>query len=178
MKSKNEIIVVLIICITTIICGILFYPTLYKYEKIRVGQSEIVVKIHRLTGNTEYFLGGEWRLAGQQKEATAETDTNLVNPEEKLPDSAMRRLKAKGGFSFPDLFSVDIYNGNETWVVSKVIIQITIRNEDGKIRSRNKYEEETRIKPLQTESVAFKAIGPSKNEKYEFIIESAYGYKQ
>jgi hypothetical protein len=52
--------IIAIICVTVILIGILFWPTLYRYEKITSQGETILVRINRLTGYTECFLGRRW----------------------------------------------------------------------------------------------------------------------
>ena len=45
------------ICTTLIICGIFFWPTLYRYDSMKDGKKTRLVRIHRVTGSTEILLG-------------------------------------------------------------------------------------------------------------------------
>jgi hypothetical protein len=47
-REKNTILMCGMICTTLIICGILFWPTLYRYDKT---ESKLV-RINRITGDT------------------------------------------------------------------------------------------------------------------------------
>lgn len=58
MNTKN----IVIICVTVIFIGIFFWPTLYRYEKIKInngfgGGTEAILKINRITGYTEICFG-------------------------------------------------------------------------------------------------------------------------
>jgi len=69
MREKNIIVICGIICTTLIICGILFWPTLYRYDKTT---NQTIVRINRVTGYTEMlYLSHGWEPVRNQKNAQA-----------------------------------------------------------------------------------------------------------
>lgn len=56
MNTKN----IIVICIALILIGLLFWPTLYRYEHMIVNGTTLPVKIFRLTGSAEVLYGSEW----------------------------------------------------------------------------------------------------------------------
>lgn len=99
------------VCITVILCGIFFWPTLYYYDHIVVGSNSFPIRINRITGYTENYFAGEWVSQEYQKE-------ELLPPEE--------QAKVTGNAAFGlHSFNGEIYNGSNSWTITSAIIQVT-----------------------------------------------------
>lgn len=76
MNTKNLIVICVAFYITTMTIGLLWWPTVYRYETVTFGSIELIVRINRLTGSVmEYsFNTGSWRSSwvsiGQVEEET------------------------------------------------------------------------------------------------------------
>jgi hypothetical protein len=40
---------------------IFFWPTIFKYEKVKTNRYEVLVRINRITGNASMFYGNSWK---------------------------------------------------------------------------------------------------------------------
>jgi hypothetical protein len=47
--------------------GVLFWPTVYRYERIDFQGLQTLVRINRLTGYTEHYMLGHWVPEKPQK---------------------------------------------------------------------------------------------------------------
>ncbi|MDK2932355.1 MAG: hypothetical protein PWP27_165 [Clostridiales bacterium] len=193
-KLRLDIKVATTICITIIIFSICFYPTLYRYEKIKYNNSEVIVKINRVTGKTLYFNKNTWHEAKNEfsqainidnsikhkdnqvdKQNIKQTNKNIVE----LPKEEIKKINGSFKF-FGNEFLGNIYNGTDNWIITKIIIRIIVKKEDGTIRWDNKYSYEftiNELKPMEADDILIKTIGKSKNDTFEFNIETVYGYK-
>lgn len=148
MREKNVIILCGIICTTLIICGILFWPTLYRYDKVKVGESTLPVRINRLTGYTETFFGKQWigeriiKMITQEEKNNIEVEgffddrmpKELTNPQEKWIPLVTN-------------YKGTIYNGTE-WNINKICLSIGGKDKAGKIHWQKLYEVSVYIPPL------------------------------
>lgn len=162
MKTKNLI----IICITIILCGIIFWPTLYKYDKTTINGNSIPLKINRLTGNTEYYILGRWNKQENEKKRG-----NIIS----LPKDELSKLNASASFSFGS-FKGNIYNGSN-WRIKEIIVQIITQEQDGSIIWNRSFKTNVDILPLSAEEFYIK-VGDDKNfASFVWAIVEAKGYK-
>jgi hypothetical protein len=168
MKCLN----VLIICSTLIIAGILFWPTLYRYEKVTNDNISYPIKINRLTGRTERYRGGSWVGAYKKQ------DNQILSNEEKT------KIKGKAGIDRNTYgndyhFSVELYNGS-SWVVEEMIVRVVLKdNRDSLIWDRTfkgSFGFSSALFPLSNGNLSF-SIGfePSYNS-FSWEIMEAKGH--
>ncbi len=68
MREKNSIIICAMVCITLIICGIIFWPTLQRYGKIKYKEIERITKPmpieekSKMTGVGESYGRGQYKF--------------------------------------------------------------------------------------------------------------------
>ena len=129
MREKTAIIICVMICITLIICGILYWPTLYHYDKL---YGKLPVRMNRLTGYTEILYADGWRSVKKQKE------TQLIPVEE------FAKIKSKGTFDNKGNYNFIVYNGT-AWTLTKIRLSLT--NESG----LTIYETYVHISPFSTD---------------------------
>jgi hypothetical protein len=58
---------ILIICSFLILSGVLFWPTIYRYDSMTINGNKLPIKTNRITGFTEYYSAGGWISQGAQK---------------------------------------------------------------------------------------------------------------
>tara|TARA_Y100000310_G_C20256801_1_gene611730 strand:- start:64 stop:597 length:534 start_codon:yes stop_codon:yes gene_type:complete len=159
----------IIICATILLVGVLFWPTLYRYEKVTgVRGGSFPIKINRLTGYTEAFVGGKWEPEVGQEEKKA------IFP---LPDIEKRKITGNASFGlYESSFKGKIYNGTD-WTIMKLIVKIVAKEADGSVRWDRNFEERTHILPLSTKSLYFSVTGAEGVASHQWSIEEAFGYK-
>ncbi|CAG1065734.1 hypothetical protein BAC1_01322 [uncultured bacterium] len=160
MKTKN----ILIICVTLILFGIFFWPTLYHYDKMTVGGNMFPVRTNRLTGNSDIFLMNEWTSQKTKKGKM-------------LPASELNKITGNAGLNGYGSFSGKIYNGSD-WTITKMIIQVVAKEKEGTVRWNRKYTETTSIAPLTTGYISFDVTGDENVSSSEWSIDEVYGYKE
>ncbi|MGA8570908.1 MAG: hypothetical protein ACLP7A_03460 [Desulfobaccales bacterium] len=89
MREKNAIILCGIICITLIICGVLFWPTPYRYDKTDFGDKgsgQYFIRVNRFTGYAETLYKSGWEsMRGEVKDIA-------------MPQDERDKVKIKGYF--------------------------------------------------------------------------------
>lgn len=180
MREKNAIIICALICATSIICGVLFWPTLYRYDKLG---GKLPVRINRLTGYTEILYSSGWK--------------SLNNKETKpIPKEEIAKIETRGNFDGKGHYDFDLYNGSG-WTIKKIKLVIELKDGNGKKIWQRIYETTADIKPFSTGSCSIKLmdyapktypgefLGPldestvdkSKIRLTEVKIEGGLGYK-
>lgn len=160
-ETKNLIIVC--ICATLLISGVVFWLTLYHYDKMTIDGNSIPIRINRLTRYTEYFVGGKW------------------NPEKghgrkkKLPANVQAEITGNASLSYGS-FSGKIYNGSD-WTVTELIFRVVAKEKDGSIRWDRKFKKSITIEPLSTSSFGISVTGNEDISSFDWYIEEALGYK-
>ena len=179
MRDKNTIIICGIICIALTICGILFWPTLYRYDKTsfrgnRLGQ--YMVKINRITGYTEILYESGWKPKKVEKKAIG------------MPKGEKDKIEINGYFLSDEKHPFDkfigpsaIYNGgiyNGTiWTIKNLLISIGGKDKDGKIKWKKTYAASIDVAPFSTGSFSIKLMDFVYTLNPEVKIEEVFGYK-
>jgi hypothetical protein len=118
----------LIICSTLILIGIIFWPTIYRFDSMTINGNIIPIKTNRLTGFTEHYVSGKW-YSQNQKSRKGST----------IPIAEREKITVKQEFSLKDFDSTDvdknyfrakIYNGSN-WTITDITIRFKI--EEGNI---------------------------------------------
>ena len=171
MKRKNLIIVCICICATLLIAGVLFWPTLYRYDKTTYGGHSILIRINRLTGYTERFIGGKWYPErGHEKKEKKKKEI------QRLPANEQAKITGKAGLTKSGLFGAQIYNGSD-WTVWQLIFRVVAKEEDGSIRWDRKFKRSITIDPLSAKSFYIGQTGDEGVPYFYWNIEEALGYK-
>jgi len=162
MKTINLFIIC--VCVTLLIAGVLFWPTLYRYDKI--GNS-IPFRINRLTGYTEYFVDGKWNPEEGHEKFISQT----------LPIDARVEVTGNASFDYPHgSFSGKIYNGSE-WTITKFTLRIVAKEKDNSIRWDRKFSESKTIKPLSISKFSISVTGDENISSCDWYIVEVLGYK-
>jgi hypothetical protein len=147
MKEKNIIILGAVICATLIICGILYWPTLYRYDKI---EGKMPIRVNRITGYTEIlYRGHEWKP---------------VKNVQTIPQNERDKVTILGDFNINgQIYNGEIYNGT-SYTLKKIRLSIGAKNDSGIIEWQKRYETPIDIPPY---SKGFCSIG---------LIDTKYFY--
>lgn len=92
----------------------LVWPTVYQYEQIEASGSSYPVRIHRLSGETDFLTAAGWKRRGSGANA------KLVS----LPANELRKLQGDAKFYGNEL-SCTIYNGTE-YQVNEIVVNVTL----------------------------------------------------
>lgn len=175
MKEKNIIIICALIFVTLIAGGVLFWPTLYRYE--RIG-GEFPVRINRFTGYTEILY-----MSGWEREVS---NTEILE----IPKKDISKIEIRGTFDTGINYKLDVYNGTN-WTIRKIKISIGLSDANNKL-----YETMANIRPFSTGSCSITLMysGPiakkdgdytlqeiqaelARRELSKVRLEGAFGYK-
>jgi hypothetical protein len=97
-----------------LVLGVTVWPTIYRYDHMTDGKTTVPVRIHRLTGEAEFF-NGQWRRAPR--------------PPSDVPSQVLAQVTGRAGFD-RDRFRGTLYNGSD-WHIEEVTIRITAKNSWG-----------------------------------------------
>ena len=162
MRTRN----IVIICVALLAAGILFWPTLYRYDKMTSGELSVPMRMNRLTGYTEYFYGGKWNPEKGRKER---------KPMQVLPADQQARITGNASLSFGS-FSGKIYNGSD-WTVTGLTFRVVAKEKDGSVRWDRKFKESMNVQPLSTTSFSVSVTGDQGCASHEWSIDEAIGFK-
>ncbi len=142
--NRNKVLAVT--CATLILSGVLFWPTLYRYDKLTIGSRSILVRSNRVTGYSERFLGDRWEPAEEEK------------PIEALPSKEQDKVTGNAGFSNDgERFEGGLYNGS-AWTIKRLVIRIKVKEKSGAVKWDRTFEASTDIKPLSTGSFSVSVL--------------------
>ncbi len=158
MKDKVKLLLCAMICTTLVVCGILFWPTFYRYDKI---EGKLPVRVNRITGYTEIlYPNRRWE------------PVKNVQP---IPHNERNKVKVLGYFNSHDrIYKGEIYNGT-SYTLKKIWLSIGAKRNSGKIEWQKIYETPVDIAPF---SKGYCSIGlidtkyfDSEKEKTENVLK-------
>lgn len=162
MKTKD----LLIICATLLLAGVLFWPTLYRYEKIDFQGLLTLARINRLTGYTEYYMLGQWVPEETQKKGQ---ESHL------LPSAERSLLIAKASLGHR-MFNGEIYNGSN-WTITSVTFRVVAKEKSGSVRWDRKFKETVHISPLAASNFAVTVSEADDVGSFDWSMDEVLGYK-
>jgi len=162
MKTSNLFIIC--VCVTLLIAGVLFWPTLYRYDKIG---NAIPIRINRITGHTEYFVDGKWNPEEGHSKFTIQT----------FPVDERYKVTGNASLDYPyGAFSGKIYNGSE-WTITEFTLRIVAKEKDKTIRWDRKFCESKNIEPLTTCDFSIAVTGDEGVDSCDWYIVEVLGHK-
>ena len=156
----------LIVCGTLLLAGLLFWPTLYRYEKMDFQGLSTLVRINRLTGYTEHYMLGQWVPEKAQKKGR---ESQL------LPSAEKSLLIAKASLG-RRMFNGEIYNGSN-WTITSVTFRVVAKEKSGSVRWDRKFKETVRINPLAASNFTVKVSEAEDVASFDWSIDEVLGYK-
>ena len=156
----------LIVCVTLLLAGVLFWPTLYRYEKMDFQGLSTIVRINRLTGHTEYFMLGQWVAEKPQKKE--KTSQRLPSVEKPL---VIGKATLDGR-----MFNGEIYNGSN-WTVTSITFRVVAKDKSGSVRWDRKFKETTRLNPLAASYFSVTVTEVEGVGSFDWSIDEVLGYK-
>jgi hypothetical protein len=193
-KDKVKLIICAMVCITVIICGILFWPTLYRYDSISDGKKKISIRINRITGTTEIFGKTVETLDWKKPFNPEDYDHPKALPTEEiaklvgnkifggsvgqfihpldyvLPNSSYISIPDKNDFSFKS----EVYNGTK-YPIGKLLVVIEAKNKDWKTRWKRRYQADFsgQIQPFSSWLISVKPSDANGVAVYIWSIDEA-----
>jgi len=162
MKTRN----LLIVCVTVILGGVLFWPTLYRYEKMDFQGLSTLVRINRLAGHTEYYMLGQWVAEKPQKKEKASQPLPSV---EKSLVIGKATLGAR-------MFNGEIYNGSD-WTLTSVTFRVVAKEKSGSVRWDRKFRETNRLNPLAASYFSVTVTEAECIGSFDWHIDEVLGYE-
>ena len=138
-----------IICVTLILTGVLFWPTLYRYAETQLDNSIYPVRISRITGDATFFIAGEWRHEARPVVVSDAVSSRLPHDEaSKVTGRASYRIHFQDG---SPSFGGTIYNGSE-WHITAITFEVSVKEGTGSVLwDRKPLRHEMEVKPLSIE---------------------------
>jgi hypothetical protein len=140
LRETTKIAIFATAYITLIILGALFWPTLYRYEKLKNGEATIMIRLNRITGYTEILYPSVgWEPLRKVKEIQV------------MPQEEVKKITIKRNFFVSESdYGVAVYNGTP-WFVKKIRLSLTLKHKD-KLGSLQEgiYEIPIEIPPFST----------------------------
>lgn len=162
MNTKTSIVV----CVTLLLAGVLFWPTLYRYEKIDFQGLSTLVRSNRLTGHTEYYMLGQWVPEKAQKK---QRESQPLPSVEKALVIGKATLDGK-------MFNGEIYNGSD-WTINSVKFRVVAKEKSGSVRWDRKFKDTVRITPLTTANFAVMVSEAEGIGSFDWHIDEVLGYE-
>lgn len=151
---------IIFICGGLLIIGIVFWPMIYRYEK--VGQ--IMVRVNRVTGYAEELKGGQWVvLKGGEEKTWVE-----------LPPTEAAKIKGTVGLSKTGAFSGKLNNGSN-WLVRRVVFRIIAKKRDGSVLWDRQLDHLVVIMPLKGSKIFLTTTTEPEIASIQWSVASAYG---
>lgn len=138
---KNKYLLLVLILITIIV--VFFWPSLYHYETLKLGENSFPVRINRFTGFTSYF----------NKEWLAQTNSLSKT----IPLADISNLVLTPTPSTYEEFSGILYNGTE-WAITKVHIKLSMIDEKDSIIWERRFNVPVSIEPFTTQSFSYSIL--------------------
>ena len=139
MKDKITLFICAMVCFTLIISGILFWPTLYRYDKTKLDSNQYLVKVNRFTGYTEILYSNGW----EKKES--------VKQVKDIHKEDTDKIVLKGDFDGKGNYKCTFYNGTD-WNIKKIRLSIETLSIQGKKVVQRIYEIPVTIPPFSTDN--------------------------
>jgi hypothetical protein len=118
-------------------------------------------------------------LQGNRKIPQEGSDENRQKEKELPYDAASQVIGSARFYDSLGDFSVSLYNGSD-WVVTRVVLNITAKENDGTIRWSRDYSTAARtaIRPLTTGYVSVRLLGYEGTKETPWMIKNVFGYKE
>ena len=161
MQMRNLVIV----CVALFAAGLVFWPILYRYDHLGSGSGTVPLRINRLTGHTQLFVGRRW---------VGESDSPKTKT---IPASELSKVTGNAGLGGNGYFSGRIYNGSN-YVLRELDISVTAKEKGGSVRWTRTFRATLYIEPFSTGSIGFEVAGDNDIGGTEWSIVSAKGTLQ
>ena len=135
---------------------------------IMTGDQGIAYEVDRKTGES-------WMLYRSHK-VPHRGGREDRHKEDQLPYPASSKITGNASLSY-GVFSGELYNGSD-WVVTRVLVNVSAKEDDGTVRWSRDFSETVTIKPLTTESFSITVTGGEGVKETPWTIKEVFGYKE
>ncbi len=135
---------------------------------IMTSSKGVVYEVDRKTGKS-------WALIGSRKIEHNSPDIK-ERSERPLPYAEAAKITGNAELGYGTFFG-NIYNGSG-WVVTRVVINVTAKEDDGSVRWSRDFSDDIMIKPLNTQSFSVKVTGEHGVKEAPWNIKEVYGYEE
>ncbi len=164
--NKTVIAVVGVVAVSCLIA--LYIWSSHNRYYITTGSEGVAYEVDRKTGES-WGLRGGLKILQQGKGESRQK-------EEELPFAAASKITGNAGLSYGQ-FSGQLYNGSD-WIVTRVIVSVSAKDEDGTVRWSRDFSEAVTIRPLTTEYFSITVAGGQGIKEAPWIIKKVFGYKE
>jgi hypothetical protein len=151
-RLKRPIVQTLLAMAILSILAIFVWPTAYKYDHMKIGTNNLLVRIDRLTGKTEILYPSGWRASAGGNGTTA------VNQVLALPSEQASKIDGQASITSYGWLEVNAYNGSN-WRVSEITALVTVFDARGSQMLSRQY----RLTPQYSGSYG---LDPLSSEKF------------
>ena len=151
-----------------LVLGATVWPTLYRYDKVSIGQNTLLIRMNRLTGSTEVFRGTRW-VRGDSRPG-----------KDPLPVDQVAKITGNAALGW-STFSGKIYNGSD-WVLVELLVQVTARKKATPnatagtvLWSRQFRIPDLYVPPLEVRSFSIDVTGAEEANDTEWSVVAAWG---
>jgi hypothetical protein len=166
---QTSIKALLILSVLVVVLGILFWPTLYRYDHLGAGDQSVPLRINRLTGHTQMFIGGDWYGPKNQAQRQVSPDTSRM-----LDSLEQYRISGHGAVNHVGFFKADIYNGTNC-TVTQLFLTIAPKDRQGRAQYRRSFQDVAFIQPLTTKGFILQVGNAGTVASTDWTIDSARG---
>ena len=162
-----HLLIVLIFCL---IFGVIFWPTLYRYEK----SSSDVIRINRVTGLAQVLGDEGWKDLVQKTKIVGRGlfQSNLFFTSEELS-----QIQGNAGLTGYGYFKGSLYNGTSS-PIAQVEFEITAKRIQQVVWTRSYQEDFSDFKPKTSHSVLLSVAGDEEGLSTEWRVVSALRGKE
>lgn len=164
--NKTVVAVVGILAAACLI-GLYIWASHNRYY-IMTGDSGVAYEVDRKTGESWMLYGG--------KKIPQQGGIESRDKEQELPHAEATKITGNASLS-NGYFSGKLYNGSD-WIVTRVVINVSAKEEDESVRWSRDFSENLTIKPLTTESFSFAVTGDHGIKDAPWGIKQVFGYKE
>jgi hypothetical protein len=168
-RSRMNKTVVAVVAVVAVACLIgLYIWSSHNRFYIMTGSKGVAYEVDRKTGES-------WMLYGDRK-IPQQGGGESREKEEEFPSAAASQVTGSASLSL-GWFSGKLYNGSD-WVVTRVIVSVSAKEEDGTVRWTRDLSEAVTIRPLTTESFSITVEGDQGIKEAPWSLKKVFGYKE
>lgn len=166
--KKRITFIIIVMCLFLFAIGIIFWPTIYRYDEATISKKIFTVRFNRITGQTEYFIEGKW----QWKKPKNKTEPEVI------PYDECKKITGYASIS-DGHFNATIYNGSR-WDITSIVYRLKPVDKDGNEIWNRTYYDSVQIKTLSSKSsyfpIAYSNVEPE-IAKSNWQMDIIYGFK-
>jgi hypothetical protein len=164
---------VLIISISVLLFGFLFWPTLYRYDTMKLGDNSVPLRVNRFTGSAQYASAGKW--ISLQDQATEGKESLIPSSEQSKIVNDITWMDVTGSpNSLHNTLSIEGYNGS-SWRITKLRFRVVSKNKNGSSVLNRLFATETNIMPFSPFALELKVGQYASSDSVDSSLDEARG---